>query len=316
MICFDGLHRQTRRLPNTEDARMELRDLKTFVTVASLLNFNQAGKALNAAQSTVSMRIKALEEELDVRLFDRLGRRVLLTAAGERLLAYGRRLVDLEEEARTDVGGEASARAVLSVRVPETLCVRRMAEVLRAFLQKRPGARLRLLPCAVGGLADDLRRGVTDMAFVLANEVLARDMRAEFLGVEDLMLAAAPGHPLAALPEVGPRELAGQPLVLSTADCSYRRILEGIVAQAGSEPLAAVECGSLEAVKRYAAAGLGITILPEIAARAELAAGTLVPLPWREGPLEAAVLMLWHKDKWVSPVLGDFMDLCRARLMT
>jgi len=295
---------------------MELRDLKTFVTVASLLNFNQAGRALNAAQSTVSMRIKALEDELDVRLFDRLGRRVLLTVAGERLLAYARRLVDLEEEARTDVAGEASARAVLSVRVPETLCVRRFAGVLRRFRQARPGVRLRLLPCAVGGLAEDLRRGVADMAFVLANEVLARDMRAEFLGVEDLVLAVAPRHPLAALPEVGSREMAGQSLLLSTADCSYRRILEGIVAQAGSEPLPVVECESVEAVKRYAVEGLGVTILPEIAAHAELAAGTLTALPWREGPLEAAVLMLWHKDKWLSAAQGDFMDLCRANLMT
>lgn len=294
---------------------MELRDLRTFVTVASLLNFNQAGRALNAAQSTVSVRIKALEEELGVRLFDRLGRRVLLTEAGERLLAYGRKMVELEEEARLDVAGEAAARAVLTVRMPETLCVRRLPGVLGSFRAARPGSRLRLLPCAVGALAEDLRRGVTDLGFVLANEVLSRDMRSEFLGAEELVLAAAPGHPLAAARKVGPRELAGQPLLFSTSDCSYRRILEGIVAQAGSEPLPAVECGSVEAVKRYAAEGLGVTILPLEAARAELAAGTLAALPWSEGPLEAAVLMLWHRDKWISPALGDFMDLCRARLM-
>ena len=294
---------------------MELRDLRTFVTVASLLSFNQAGKALNAAQSTISVRIKALEEELGVRLFDRLGRRVLLTEAGERLLAYGRRLVDLEEEARAEVSDEASGRAAISLRIPETLCVWRLGGVLRRFRERRPGARVRLFPCAFDGLTKDLRRGATDMAFVLANEVLSRDMRAEFLGVEELVLVAAPGHPLAGGEAVGPEELAGQPLLLSTADCSYRRILEGILAQAGGNPQPAVECGSVEAVKRYAAAGLGITILPLTAARRELAAGTLAALPWAEGPLEAAVLMLWHKDKWISPALGDFMDLCRAHLM-
>lgn len=294
---------------------MELRDLKTFVTMASLLNFNQAGRALNAAQSTISARIKALEEELDVRLFDRLGRRVLLTEAGERLLSYGRKLVDMEEEARLDVSGEAAARAVLNVRMPETLCVRRLPRVLREFRAARPGSRLRLLPCAVGALAEDLRRGVTDLGFVLAAEVLSRDMRMEYLGTEELVLAAAPDHPLHARSEVGPQDLAGQALLLTTSDCSYRRMLEGIVAQAGSEPLAAVECGSVEAVKRYAREGLGLTILPVEAAREELAAGTLAALPWSDGPLEAAVLMLWHKDKWISPALRDFMDLCRRRLM-
>ncbi|OIO06163.1 MAG: hypothetical protein AUJ49_00225 [Desulfovibrionaceae bacterium CG1_02_65_16] len=294
---------------------MELRDLRTFVAVASLLSFNRAGQALNAAQSTISVRIKALEEELGVRLFDRLGRRVLLTEAGERLLVYSRRLVDLEEEARAGVSGEASGCAVISLRIPETLCVRRLTGVLRRFREQRPGARVRLFPCAFDGLTEDLRRGVTDMAFVLANEVLSRDMRAEFLGVEELLLVAAPDHPLAGGKAIGPEDLVGQPLLLSTADCSYRRILEGILAQAGSNPQPSVECGSVEAVKRYAAAGLGVTILPVAAARGELAAGTLSALPWGEGPLEAAVLMLWHKDKWISPALRGFMDLCRAHLM-
>jgi len=294
---------------------MELRDLRTFVTVASLLNFNRAGRALNAAQSTISVRIRALEDELGVRLFDRLGRRVLLTDAGERLLAYGRRLVDLEEEARAEVACDASARTVLSVRLPETLCAQRLAGVLARFRSVRPGVRLRLLPCATGGLADDLRRGLADLAFVLANEVISRDMRSEFLGTEELALTVAPGHVLAARGEIGPRDIAEQPLLLSTSDCSYRRILEGIVAQAGRTPEPAIECGSVAAVKAYAAAGLGVTILPVAAIGAELAAGALVVLPWAEGPLEAAALMLWHKNKWLSPALADFMDICRADLM-
>ncbi|MCM0755246.1 LysR family transcriptional regulator [Desulfovibrio aminophilus] len=294
---------------------MELRDLKTFVTVASLLSFNQAGQALHAAQSTISVRVRALEEELGVRLFDRLGRRVLLTEAGERLLAYGRKMVDLEEEARSWVAGDAGRHGTISVRVPETLCVLRLPGVLRRFREACPHSRVRLLPCAFEGLAEDLRRGVTDLAFVLANEVLARDLAAEFLGVEELVLAVAPDDPLAGRADVGPKDIAGQPLLLSTADCSYRRILEGMLAQAGSDPLAAVECGSVEAVKRFAAEGLGLTILPESLARAELAAGTLAAVDWAEGPLEAAVFMLHHKDKWISPTLAAFMDICRRELL-
>lgn len=294
---------------------MELRDLKTFVTVATLLNFNQAGRALHAAQSTVSVRIKALEEELGVRLFDRLGRRVMLTEAGARLLEYAHRLVETEEEARTWVSGTAGGKGVLRVRMPETLCVRRAPGVLRRFRSTCPEVRLRLLPCMFDGLAEDLRRGAADVAFVLANEALARDMRAEFLGVEKLVLVASPENPLVKRNEVGPGDLACEPLLLSTADCSYRRILEGLLAEAGSQPAPTVECGCVEAVKRYVLAGLGITILPEIAARAELASGELAALQWADGPLEAAVLMLRHRDKWLSPALLAFMEACRAELM-
>lgn len=286
---------------------MELRDVKTFVTVASLLNFNQAGKVLHAAQSTVSVRVQALEEELGVRLFDRLGRRVILTEAGQHLLGYGKKMLDMEEEARAFVTGEDKVRGALVVRIPETLCVKRCVGVLRRFQGRYPQVRLRLLPCVFDGLTEDLRRGVTDLAFVMAYEVLSRDMRSAFLGTEALVVVAAPDHPLAALSSVGPADLGGQALLLATSDCSYRRTFEGMLAQAGIQPAIGVECGSVAAIKRYVAAGLGVTVLPEIAARDEIAAGTLAVLPWSDGPLEAAVLMLWHKDKWISPALAGLI---------
>ena len=102
---------------------METRDLKTFVTVASLLNFNQASKVLHTAQSTVSVRIHALEQELKTRLFDRLGRRIVLTAAGERLLEYARKMLAVEEEARAWVGGEEKVPR----RTDHSACLRRSA---------------------------------------------------------------------------------------------------------------------------------------------------------------------------------------------
>lgn len=294
---------------------MELRDLRTFVAVAGLLNFNKAGKALHAAQSTVSVRIQALEDELGVRLFDRLGRRVLLTEAGQRLLDYGKKILDMEEEARAWVSGEAAGRGALTIRVPESLCVGRLSGVVGRFRERYPGARLRLWPCALESLSDDLRKGVLDLAFILAYEVVARDMRAECLGVEGLALVAAPGHPLARRAAIGPADLDGVPLLLSTSDCSYRRTFEGILAEAGVTPAIAVECGSVTAIKTYVAAGLGLTVLPEVAVREECASGRLVALPWTDGPLESAVLMLWHKDKWLSPALAGFMALCREHLM-
>ncbi|WP_300155284.1 LysR family transcriptional regulator [Solidesulfovibrio sp.] len=293
---------------------MELRDLKTFVTVASLLNFNQAGKTLHAAQSTVSVRVQALEVELGVRLFDRLGRRVVLTEAGERLLEYGRKLLDLEEEARAWVSGEGLVRGALTVRIPESLCTWRLPGVLCRFRRRCPDVRLRIIPCAFDGLTEDLRRGVTDLAFVLAADMPHRDMRADFLGSEPLVVVAAPGCPLAGLPTVGPAALEGMPLVFASSDCSYRRLFESLLTEAGCQPSVVLECGSVEAVRRYVMAGLGVTIVPEIAVRAEASAGRLVVLPWEE-PLETGVLMVWHKDKWLSPALAGFMETCRDGLM-
>ncbi|MFP5221819.1 MAG: LysR family transcriptional regulator [Acidobacteriota bacterium] len=295
---------------------MELRDLKTFVAVASLLSFNQAGRALNAAQSTVSARIQALEEELGLRLFDRLGRKVLLTEAGERLLDYAKKITDLEDEARAWVAGDEKARGALTIRIPESLSVHRLPGMFMRFRRKFPNVRVRFMACAYDGLAADLRKGVIDLAFLLAQEVRAGDLLVECLGVERLAMVAAPGHRLAARATVGYADLDRETVLLATSDCSYRRILERTLAEEGVSPVVGVEFSSVASLKRHVAEGAGFTVLPEIAARQEIDTGAFKELAWSEGELEAAVLMLCHKDKWVSPALAGFMDLARRHLMT
>lgn len=294
---------------------MELRDLRTFAVVARLLSFHRAGAELHAAQSTVSARIAGLEADLGVRLFERLGRRVTLTEAGERLRAYAAKLVDLEDEARAWVAGASEARGSLSIRVPESLCAWRMGPVIRAFRQRFPQVALSFTACAHDGLDKDLRQGVTDLAFLMAEGIAARDLVVEVLGVERLVLVAAPGHRLAARPEVGPADLAGEALVLSRADCSYRRMFEGLLDERGVARAAGLEFASAAALRGCVMDGVGVSLLPELAVRRDVADGRLAVLPWAEGELETAVLMLRHKDKWLSPPLTAFMDLARGLLM-
>lgn len=294
---------------------MELRDLRTFAVVAKLLSFHRAGAELHAAQSTVSARIAALEADLGLRLFERLGRRVALTEAGERLRAYAAKLVDLEDEARAWVAGASEARGSLSVRVPESLCAWRMGPVIRAFRERFPLVSLSFTACAHDGLDKDLRQGITDLAFLMAEGVDARDLVVEALGVERLMLVAAPGHRLAGRSGVGPADLAGETLVLSRADCSYRRMFEGLLDERGVARAAGLEFASAAALRGCVMGGVGVSLLPELAVRQDIADGRLAALPWADGPLETAVLMLRHKDKWLSPPLVAFMDLARAQLM-
>jgi len=294
---------------------METRDLKTFVTVALLLNFNQASKVLHTAQSTVSLRIRALEEELKTRLFDRLGRRVMLTAAGERLLEYARKMLTIEEEARAWVGGEEKVRGELTIRMPETLCLFRMSKVFHEFRAAYPNVRVRLLSSAHDGLGEELRKGVTDLAFLLADNVQSGDMRVECLGTEPLVVAVSPKHPLASCAMAGPSAFRSETVLLPVSHCSYRGIVERALAEAGVVPAPGLDFSSITAVKRYVAEGLGITILPGVAVEEERASGTLAVLPWAGGELEAMVLMLHHKDKWLTPALQGFMDLCRVHVM-
>jgi DNA-binding transcriptional LysR family regulator len=294
---------------------MELRDLKTFVAVAGLLSFHRAGEALHAAQSTVSARIATIEADLGVKLFERLGRRVVLTEAGERLLDYARKILDLEDEARAWVSGEAEARGSLTVRVPESLCAYRMSGVIRHFRERFPNVRLSFTACTMEGLDKDLRQGVTDLAFLMVDSIRAGDLTVEALGVERLVLVSSPGHRLAGQASVGPEDLRDETLVLSKADCSYRKMFEGLLSEKGVATAAGVEFSSAAALRGCIMDGVGISILPELAVRHDVSAGRLAVLHWADGELETAVLMVRHKDKWLSPPLAAFMDMVRKGLM-
>lgn len=282
--------------------------------VAALLSFQRAAQALNYAQSTVSAQVRALEEELGVPLFERLGRAILLTEAGERLVPYAEKLLALAEETRAEVASGLPAQGLLTIRVPETLAIYRLPAVLAWFRRRWPGVGLSFITCAHDSLAADLAKGVTDLAFLLAESIVAPDLEAQALAFEPLVLVASPGHPLAALPVCPLAALEDQDLLLTRTDCSYRKLLQQALAQEGVRPGAILELNSIEAIKRCLAAGLGLSLLPRVAVRDELRQGRLTSLNLEQGEMEVAVLMVWHKDKWLSPGLRAFMEAARLGL--
>lgn len=293
---------------------MEIRQLRTFQAVARMLSFNRAAERLHYAQSSISAQIQALEEELEVKLFDRLGRRILLTEAGERLLQYAGKILDLADETRAEVVRSKEPEGALTMRVPESFCVHRLPPVVKQFRSRFPKVRLSFITCAVENLQKDLRKGITDLAFLLTDSIQAADLEAEALGFEHIMLVASPGHPLAAKPEIQTRDLEGETILLSKADCSYRRSFEQILDQGNVRTGTTLEFNSVEAIKQCVMEGVGITILPEIAVAREIAYGKLTALTWGEGEMEVALLMIWYKERWLSPTLNTFMDMTREIL--
>ena len=293
---------------------MEIRQLRTFQAVARFLSFNRAADELNYAQSSISAQIQTLEEELGVKLFDRLGRRILLTEAGLRLQQYADKIVDLADETPSGVVGSRELRGSLTVKMPESIGVHRMPPVIKEFRSRFPKVRIRFVSCSHEGLQKDLRKGITDVAFLLTESIQAADIEAEPLGIEPLVLVACPGHRLAKQAEVHARDLAGECILLSTVDCSYRRSLESVLSAENIRYENAFEYNSVAALKESVMTGVGISILPEISVKKDISRGRLAALLWAEEKLEVATLMIWYKDKWISPTLGAFMQVSREVL--
>ncbi len=293
---------------------MELRNLKTFLTVADKLSFHRAAETIHYAQSTVSAQVMALEQELGVRLFDRLGRRIVLTEAGSRLKDFARKMLDLADEARVEVAGQSQAQGSLCIRVPESFSVLRLGRVISRFCAAMPAVKLYFITCANEGLPQDLRKGVTDLAFLLADSIAAADLEVEPLGSLPLVLVAGPGHSLAGQRGLPVAALAGETLILSRADCSYRRLLEQLLEAEKVERGTLVEVNSLSAIVEWVGRGLGISILPRALATPLAMQGSLALLELASGELETTELMICLQGKCLPPSLAAFMEAARQEL--
>jgi DNA-binding transcriptional LysR family regulator len=291
---------------------VELRQLVTFRAVAAQLSFTRAATMLGYAQSSVTAQIQALESELGVRLFDRLGRRVALTDAGERLLEYAERLLSLAEETRTALADGAEPAGTLTVGAPETVLTYRLPGVLQRFRTRFPRVRLVFRPTPNADLQRAIGDGTLDVGFALGEPLQPRGLAVERLHDEPLAIVAPPEHPLAGAARVDPSDLQRETLLLTRPGCGYRAMFAGTLAAVGVQPAGSLDFGSVEAIKQCVAAGLGIAALPRIAVAAELADARLVALAWSGPPLEVATQLLWHPAKAWSTPLRAFLDIARA----
>ena len=290
---------------------MELRQLKTFQMVGKLLSFNRAADALNYAQSTVSVQIRGLEEEFGVPLFDRLGKQVVLTEAGQTLMRYAQKMLDMEEETYSELAGRTQSQGSLCVRIPQSLGTYFLPSILQRFHARYPNVGFDINSCAFHSLEHELKSGVTDVAFLLAESINAKDLTSEVLGVLPLVVVAKAGHPLAGQSSMAIEDLKGEVIILPKHDCSYRMVFEQILTEKRVRIASVIEMNTIEAIKQCVMMGIGVTITPEITVNEEILRKKLVVLPWSEEMLETAILMIRHKDKWISPTLSAFMQDAR-----
>jgi DNA-binding transcriptional LysR family regulator len=289
---------------------MELRQLIIFRKAATHLSFSRAAVELNYVQSNVTAQIQVLEEELGIRLFDRLGKRVVLTDAGRQLLRYADQILGLVDEAKVAVATGQEPRGTIILAAPETLCTYRLPPLLTHFRKQFPHVQVLFQPTPVSDLQRSVSEGVVDVAFTLDAPLQAADLIIEPLVREPLLVVAPLDHHLVGATKVEPADLRGEPVIL-VGGCSYRAWFQRTLNAASVYPSINLAMNSVEAIKQCVMVGMGITILPAVTVSAELAEGKLAALNWTE-EFVAVTQMLWHKDKWLSPALGTFLEGARV----
>jgi DNA-binding transcriptional LysR family regulator len=241
-----------------ERAMLDLELLRSFVSVVDAGGFTRAGERVHRTQSTVSQQIKRLEDDIGQPLLNRTGKDVIPTDAGERLLSYARRLLALAEEAR-DVVARPGTEGAVRLGIPEDFAAYRLAKLLATFSRSRPGLRLDVRSDQSVFLRRDLERGELDLALLKRG---AGEKDAIAVWPERVHWVTSKTHPVHATE-------GSVPLIGFPAGCLYRARAIHALESAGRSWHMAYTSSGLAGIQAAVAAGLGLSILSEMAIQAD-----------------------------------------------
>ena len=277
---------------------MELRHLTYFVAVATRLNFSRAAEDLHVAQPAISQQIHALEKELGAELFERIGKRVQLTGAGEALLPHAREILKAVEAARNVIRDRGQLlKGTAKLGAPPTVSAHVLPARLTAFERKYPGLDVTLREAGTGSLLKWVEQGDLDLAIVSTDVLPASIESAPFLE-EDYVLAVGAKHPLCQQAAVSMSDLASESFILFPDGYKLREVTLMACRSGGFEPHVALDGGGMESALQFVAAGLGVAIVPVLALTN---AKNICAVRIGDQDLRRSLGLVWRKGQYLSP---------------
>jgi LysR family hydrogen peroxide-inducible transcriptional activator len=249
---------------------VELHQLRYFVAVAEEGSFTRAAVRLFLAQPSLSVQIRKLEQDIGATLFERTGRQVVLTAAGEVLLEHAGRVLgemELARERVAEVNGARGGR--VTVGVLPSVGAHLLPDVVAEFRRAHPAVRVHIVEHDVSREFEQMvAAGSLDIAITRMPVSLA-GLSSQPLVREPILLLVPPDHPLRERPGVWLRELADESVVTMRPGYGLRDLADRLFAKAGVRPRVVLETGQLSIVHGMVRAGMGVALLPQLAVGSE-----------------------------------------------
>ncbi|HDR4724727.1 LysR family transcriptional regulator [Bacillus cereus group sp. Sample62] len=284
---------------------MEIRHVKTFCAIVKYGSFSKAAQALGYAQPTVTAHMKALEIDLHLPLFDRLGKKVLLTKAGHQFHPYALELLAIYEKAQEIPQNSDDLEGTLSITSNESLAVYRLPQLLRMYKQENPKVNIVLETTTNEQAMNKLREGETDVIFIIGesmehNDFITRTFCNEAFGWILPTHYSTHSNPFYLL--------KATQFIFTEQSCGYRPMVDRFLRQSGNIPAKTFETSNVEVIKQSVMCELGISILPYIVVQESCQKEQLCFQPI-ETPTVIQSHVIYHKSRWISPVLQSFLSL-------
>jgi LysR family transcriptional regulator, low CO2-responsive transcriptional regulator len=291
----------------------ETRHLVAFTTVLQTGGFTRAAEALNLTQSALSHQIKTLEDQLGVQVFARIGKRIILTQAGEILLKHATVVLrELANARQSLLELRDPGRGRLRISSAGYSCYLLLPRILREFKEAFPRVELSVSADYTGEAVQHLLEGILDVAILVAPPPV-HGLAMEPLARDELFVIVPAEHPWAKRRRVRWAELATQVLIIYNKASQTHQLLMRRLAEEGTGGPETMEVREAEAVTEMVKVGLGIALQPPWVVRADLRAHRLVALPLGRTGLKRLWAIAYAEGRQLPPYSQTFIRICRER---
>lgn len=288
---------------------MELRQINTFIRVAQMKSFSRAAESLGYSQSAVTVQIRLLEEELNVQLFDRVGRQVTLTGAGEQFLTGACSIVYEINKAVFSVTGPGELRGTLHIGVIESISAVKLPAILSRFRTLHPKASVRITIGTPEELIEKMERSELDLIYILDAPRYNNRWCKRLEMKEEVVFVASASLELGRQGAVKTAELLDKPFFLTERDANYRRALDRYLASQGMAVTPFLESSDTSLILRMLEESQGISFLPRFMVEQGIRRGRLTVVETADFRLTMYGQIFYRMDRWKTGEMEAFIRL-------
>jgi LysR family transcriptional regulator, low CO2-responsive transcriptional regulator len=289
---------------------MDYDQLASFLEVAKLGSFSRAAEKIYRTQPAISAQVRLLEQECGEKLFDRSGKKVRLTPAGEILRRYADKILALQKEALQAIAEiNQTPRGKLYIGANEATCLYVLPKTFARFKQLYPLVQIIIYRNFSHKIIQKVQEGVVDLGIVTLPQT-ANNMEVTPVFRDEVQVVVPREHPLAKKRSVSVEELAHFPLILPKTGHT-RVVIDRLFRDYRDQLQISMELASVETIKKFVGAGLGVSLISRTYAQAEVAAGLLKLIPLGGQKLYRELGLIFRRDRYLSLPAKVFIDVVR-----
>lgn len=291
---------------------MEFRQLETFVRVVQMESFTKAADSLGYSQAAVTVQIQLLEQELGVRLFDRMKKRISLTPQGKTLLDHAYAILYEVKQAEETLQEGQEPAGTLRVGTIASLCYTKLPPILRYFRTVYPKVAVRITIASPEELIERMERNEVDLIYILDDARYNNNWYKAMEKRESVVLVASPALRLDTGRPISLDELVQLPFFLTEQDANYRLAFDRYLAAHRLAVQPVIESTNTEFLIRLLEENAGVSVLPLYTVRRSLDAGRLQLLPMAKMEIVMYRQIFLHKNKWRTREMEEFIRMAAA----